>query len=251
MTWTKLSDDFADELAGLSDAAFRTHVEGLLWVMRRETGGHLTERDVRRFAETDEPTAAVQELLDQGVWQGANTGYAIRHHMEHQPDREVLAARRANDAQRQAKKRRKDAGLSQPESRPESRRDTTCDDPRDPGRVGSGRVGPTNQGSKTTKSQEPHVRTHERTHRCMGCGDAMEPGQSMHPDCEPEARARALSERKSDASTGVTTPAAWPVVAGGACYRCGGVIGTNREAYSTVCAACDAAGLARAAGGDA
>ncbi len=62
MTWAKLSDSFGDEVAGLSDAAFRTHVEALLWTMRRETDGHLAERDVRRFAETADPAAAVQEL---------------------------------------------------------------------------------------------------------------------------------------------------------------------------------------------
>jgi hypothetical protein len=59
--------------------------------------------------------------------------------MEHQPDPETLAARRANDAARQARRRRKAAGLDTPESQRESRRDTPRDDPRDPGRDGTGR----------------------------------------------------------------------------------------------------------------
>ena len=137
MTWTKLSDSFGDELAGLSDAAFRTHVEGLLWTMRRETDGHLGEREVRRFAETAEPGAAVQELLDHGLWAHKPGGYVVLHHLEHQPEREVMAARRATAADRQARKRRKDAGLGVEVSPRESRRDDT----RDPGRDGSGRAG--------------------------------------------------------------------------------------------------------------
>lgn len=137
MTWAKLSDSFGDEVAGLSDAAFRTHVEGLLWTMRRETDGHLAERDVRRFAETADPAAAVQELLAHGLWAREQGGYVVLHHMEHQPEREVIAARRVAAADRQVRKRRKDAGLEVDASRRDSRRD----DPRDPGRVGSGRTG--------------------------------------------------------------------------------------------------------------
>ena len=155
MTWLKTSDDFGDQCAGLSDAAFRTHVEGLLWVMRRETGGQLDRRDVRRFAETANPDKAVQELVDHGFWTATGSGYQIQHHMEHQPDPETLAARRANDAERQARRRRKAAGLdttSQRESRRDTPRDVTRDDPRDPGRDGSGLDGtgtPTPQRQKT------------------------------------------------------------------------------------------------------
>jgi hypothetical protein len=141
MTWTKLSDDFPDDLArvGLSDAAFRTHVEGLCWTMRRETGGVISKRDVDRFAESGLVDTGVAELLDAGLWQRTDTGYMVVHHMEHQPEREVLIARRANDAERQRRKRRKAARLADP---PVSRRDDPRDDPRDhprdPGRDGTG-----------------------------------------------------------------------------------------------------------------
>ena len=50
--WLKLSDDFGDDCARLklSDAAFRTLVESLLWAMRRENGGSIDNIDIRRFA---------------------------------------------------------------------------------------------------------------------------------------------------------------------------------------------------------
>lgn len=100
VTWTKLSDDFGDECAALSDAAFRTHVEGLLWVMRRETGGALTPRDVRRFAETTNPLDAIAELVGADLWRETTTGWHIVHGMNHQPTPEEVQARKAQAAAR-------------------------------------------------------------------------------------------------------------------------------------------------------
>lgn len=115
MTWLKLSDDFADECARfeLSDAAFRTHVEGLQWAMRRETGGRLTERDVRRFAEVDDPHGAVEELVAAGFWEPFAGGYRVVHHMEHQPEPDLIDRRRKLAAERVRRHRRKKAGLDQ------------------------------------------------------------------------------------------------------------------------------------------
>jgi hypothetical protein len=175
VTWAKLSDSFGDEVAGLSDAAFRTHVEALLWAMRRETDGHLAERDVRRFAETADPAAAVQELLAHGLWAREQGGYVVLHHMEHQPEREVIAARRAAAAERQSRKRRKDAGLEVPASRRESRRD----DPRDPGRDGPG----TGQAlSGNSDQQQP---SWPPTAHIPGSGDQADHDQAELPVEDP------------------------------------------------------------------
>ena len=116
MTWLKIGDEFADECArfALSDSAFRTHTEALSWVMRRETGGQLAESDLRRFAESTNAAAAVRELCDLGLWERAPGGYIVRHHMEHQPEPDLLAARRANTAERVRRHRRKQAGLTEP-----------------------------------------------------------------------------------------------------------------------------------------
>jgi hypothetical protein len=113
MTWTKLGDDFADDCArvGLSDAAFRCHVEGLIWTMRRETAGYLDKIDLRKAIETPKAAAAIAELLAVGFWEQTESGYIVLHHMEHQPEPDYLAKRRANTAERVRKSRRKKAGL--------------------------------------------------------------------------------------------------------------------------------------------
>lgn len=118
MTWTKLSDDFADDCAraGLSSEAFRTHVEALLWSMRRETGGVITERDIRRFAEAEDVRAAIEELVDAAFWDVAEDGYTVVHHMEHQPEPDVIDRRRKLTAERVRRHRRKKAGLSEEDS---------------------------------------------------------------------------------------------------------------------------------------
>lgn len=160
MTWTKLSDDFADDCArvGLSDAAFRVHVEGLLWCMRRETGGTFDALAVRRGLEVADPDTAIAELLAVGFWQRVEGGYLVVHGMEHQPEPEVLEKRRDNDAERQRRKRRKDAGLL-PE-KDVSRRDDTRDNPRDPGRDGTGLVGT----GKAQLEEQPLTDVPARTH---------------------------------------------------------------------------------------
>jgi hypothetical protein len=113
MTWAKLSDDFGDECAraGLSDAAFRLHVEGLVWTMRRETGGYIDQRDISRFAETANPALALAELLAVGFWLKDGTGYRLVRHMEHQPEPDLIAARRKKTTERVRRHRRRQAGL--------------------------------------------------------------------------------------------------------------------------------------------
>ena len=113
MTWTKLSDDFSDDCAraGLTDAAFRTHVEGLIWAMRRENAGYLDKIAVQRGIETPNVEAAISELVEAGFWEPTGNGWQIVHHMQHQPEPEVIARRRDQTADRVRRSRRKRAGL--------------------------------------------------------------------------------------------------------------------------------------------
>jgi hypothetical protein len=143
MTWLKLSDDFADDLArlDLSDAAFRTHVEALLWTMRRETGGVLDSVDLRRALESPAALDAVRELVDAGVWTDLGDGtFRLNHHMEYQPEPDLINRRRAQGAERQRRKRRKSAGLTSEPA--ESRSSASPSQPRpgpsrpDPGHAG-------------------------------------------------------------------------------------------------------------------
>jgi len=94
VTWTKLSDDFADDCWTLSDKAFRLHVEGLVWNNRKLVDLRLSAEDVRRFAKHPE---AVTELLAVGWWSAVEGGYVINHHATYQRSREdVLKQQAAN-----------------------------------------------------------------------------------------------------------------------------------------------------------
>jgi hypothetical protein len=165
MTWTKISDNFAEQCADLSDAAFRTHVEGLIWAMKRESGGMMTKRDVDRLAESEHAHEAVAELVERRFWTQLDNGYRIEHHMEHQPEPDVIAARRSLDAERQRRARRKKVGLDSTPSRRDVTRDETRDHPRDPGRVGSGRNGRPNtsleeKNSALTSEEQDEYEAH-------------------------------------------------------------------------------------------
>ena len=167
MTWLKLSDDFGDECAraSLTDAAFRTHVEALLWTMRRETEGRLSRRDVTRFGESDATSDAVRELLAAGFWvvDEDTNGYRVVHHMEHQPESAVLQVRRRMAAERQRRHRRRAAGLSRRDETRDVQRDAT----RDPGRVGTGR------GSSSRASEIPRARATTRATPPVGTRGAL------------------------------------------------------------------------------
>lgn len=93
MTWTKQSDDFADDCWGLSDAAFRLHSEGLIWSNRKLLDCRIPKEDLRRFKRPE----AVTELLETGWWAEEGEVYVIRHHAGYQRRREdVLAQQAAN-----------------------------------------------------------------------------------------------------------------------------------------------------------
>lgn len=159
MTWTKLGDEFSDECADLSDAAFRTHTEGLIWTMRRETGGYIDARHLKRFAESPHVNAAVDELVACGWWSIERQGYRINHHMEHQPEPELIAKRREMTNERVRKHRLKKAGLSP--SNGVSERVT---------RDGSGRDGSGTPTNKQQQQEEREVDTQTSCSWCQGTG---------------------------------------------------------------------------------
>lgn len=119
MTWLKLSDDFGEDAAraGLTDREFRVHVEALLWSMRRETGGHLDMNDIKRGIEVPDPSPEIERLCGLGWWVRAPGGWRVQHSMEHQPEPEVIAKRRAMSADRVRRHRLKRAGLGDASAR--------------------------------------------------------------------------------------------------------------------------------------
>lgn len=100
MTWTKLSDDFPDDCEVLTDAAFRLHVEGLVWSNRKLLNCRIPMGDMRRFAKHPE---AVAELLRVGWWETADGDYVIAHHAVYQRDRDAVVRQQAANAKNGAK----------------------------------------------------------------------------------------------------------------------------------------------------
>jgi len=91
MTWTKLSDDFADDCWTLSDAAHRLHVEGLTWSNRKLLDLQIPKEDVRRFKRPE----AVAELLSIGWWTEHDDHYVIEHHARYQRSRDAVVNQQA------------------------------------------------------------------------------------------------------------------------------------------------------------
>jgi len=183
--WTKLSDDFGDDCvrAGLSDAAFRTHVEALLWSMRRLTDGRIEKLDLRRLAESAAAEMAVNELVASGFWHTHREGWRVVHAMSDQPESAVVLKRRADNARRQQELRLRKAGVAPGGSVAQSRRDADHDvaahDTRDPGRGGTGRDG---SGQASTKASPT-----ENRDTCGTCTDPLKADGSCGY-CGPRAR---------------------------------------------------------------
>jgi hypothetical protein len=147
MTWTKLGDEFTDEAAPLSDAAFRTHVEALCWSNRRLLDLVIPKTALRKFAETIDPAQAVKELVETGWWQDTGDAWWIGvHFAEWQRDRVQVEHLRQRKAQDQRRKRRHDLddhslclpGRCKALSPGESPGESPGDRRGDPGRVGDG-----------------------------------------------------------------------------------------------------------------
>jgi len=98
MTWTKLSDDFADDCDQLSSDAFRLHVEGLIRSNRKLLDLKLDKNQMRRWVWNPElADIAVKDLLAVGWWSDEGDHYLIRHHACYQRTREqVLKQQEAN-----------------------------------------------------------------------------------------------------------------------------------------------------------
>lgn len=94
MTWTRLSDGFADSPAvlALSDAAFRSHVTALIWSNRHLTDGVIPSSATRMLGAE---RAIVAELIAAGLWTDAGTDYRLDW-SDQEPAQTVKERRDAN-----------------------------------------------------------------------------------------------------------------------------------------------------------
>jgi uncharacterized protein YdaU (DUF1376 family) len=119
MTYAKFGSEFPERLAadGMSDAAFRTHAEAVMWIYHVEVWDlRVPMHLLRRIAgSTDWETAAVKDLVAAGYWSDDGSAWVIRHH------RQVIVASLAA----QAAKRERDRKAQQ--SRRERLRELSAD----------------------------------------------------------------------------------------------------------------------------
>ena len=100
MTWTKISDDFADDCWTLSDAAFRLHSEGHIWSNRKLLDLRIPKDDLRRFKNPE----AIGELLAGGWWTDEGDHYLLVHHARYQRLREAVINQQTANKENRSKR---------------------------------------------------------------------------------------------------------------------------------------------------
>jgi hypothetical protein len=125
MTWTRLSDDFADrpELLEVSRSARLLHIEALIYGNRQGTDGRIPTAALPRLSDSQGIAAEVQELIEAGVWSRLHSG-AVQvvgwTERERQESASDVRARQQYNADKQAAYRRRKAACAAGDH-------TTCD----------------------------------------------------------------------------------------------------------------------------
>lgn len=108
-TWVRLQTNIiADpKMVNLSARAFRTYINGLAFA-----GEHLTDGYIDRDSYAFIRGAAVDELVEKGLWDPApiGGGWMIANYLEHQDSREQTLSRRAAAAERARRSRQNKRG---------------------------------------------------------------------------------------------------------------------------------------------
>ncbi len=113
MTWVKLSDTFADDprLESAGTEAFALHVAGLCYCSRQLTDGRVSTSRALRLWPVEDPVAAVEALVREGLWErGEDGSYLILDYLSDQPSAERVREQRALKAKRQEAWRSKQSG---------------------------------------------------------------------------------------------------------------------------------------------
>jgi hypothetical protein len=100
MGWVRIDDNFADhpKIIGLSDSAFRLYISALCYSNRQLTDGFIANAVYTKMSTEDES----QFLVEAGLWEESEGGFAIRSYNEYQPTKEKV-----NEKREQAKERLK------------------------------------------------------------------------------------------------------------------------------------------------
>jgi len=213
VTWTKLSDDFADDCWTLSDAAHRLHVEGLTWSNRKLLDLQIPKEDVRRFKRPE----AVAELLSIGWWTEHDDHYVIEHHARYQRSRDAVVNQQAANAANGCR------GGRPPKGRPPGKPREIVETPRTQSVSESVSESVTAESAPTTRSTaKPQVETQsvsdsltqsitERDRTRTGSGEEVlgpttsesSQHQELEPSPSPSPKLSVVPDRE-------VTPDSWP-----------------------------------------
>lgn len=94
-----LTDEYPDnpKIVGLSDAAFRAHVELICWSNRKRQDGKIPAGMARRYGDD-----VMAELEDAGLIDRTETGRELHDYLEHNPSADEIAERMADKKKRAA-----------------------------------------------------------------------------------------------------------------------------------------------------
>ena len=109
MTWTKIDDQFYDhpKIVAAGSLGIALFVCGLSYCSRHLTDGFITEIQVPRLTDADEPQAIAKKLVKVGLWERRDGGYQIHDFLEYNPSAAKVKAERKRNARRQAEWRQR------------------------------------------------------------------------------------------------------------------------------------------------
>lgn len=95
--YVTLTDEYPDhpKVVGLSDAAFRAHVELICWSNRKRQDGRIPAGMSRRYGEE-----VMSELEDAGLIDSTNAGRELHDYLEHNPSKVEIEERMAEKKRR-------------------------------------------------------------------------------------------------------------------------------------------------------
>lgn len=98
----KFDDQFPihRKVHGLTDAAFRLHVEAIFWCARNLTDGFIAQDDLASVSRYRRPEGYVTELVNRGAWDVVDGGWRIHDYLDWQDSRDKVL--RVREVRKQA-----------------------------------------------------------------------------------------------------------------------------------------------------
>jgi hypothetical protein len=92
-----LTDEYPEhpKVIGLSDAAFRAHVELMCWSNRARQDGRIPPGMIRRYGQD-----VIQELMDSGLIDDPGDGLELHDYLKHNPSKTEIEQRIAEKRER-------------------------------------------------------------------------------------------------------------------------------------------------------